>query len=154
MTLPSFTVRVVNWQADRDALHAIRRTVFIEEQQVPEELEWDEIDPSCHHVLAFAADGRVVGTGRLLPDGHIGRMAVLKQWRGKGIGSAILALLLDMARKDGFSEVRLHAQIRAIPFYRRHGFEARGGQFMEAGIAHCLMSVRLGPLSARQPRQQ
>src|SRR5512146_189023 len=118
MPLP-FVVRPVNWRASREELHAVRRTVFVEEQHVPEELEWDAVDPDCYHVLALSGDGTPIGTGRLVPDGHIGRMAVLKEWRGKGVGGAILETLLGYARMDGFGTVKLHAQTRAVGFYRK-----------------------------------
>ncbi len=139
----SFIVRSVNWKAGHDALHAVRRAVFIEEQQVPEELEWDDIDERCHHVLAMSTDGVPIGTGRLLPDGHIGRMAVLREWRGKGVGSAILRALLELARKDGFRTIRLNAQVHAAGFYAQHGFTIIGEEFMEAGIPHREMQIRL-----------
>lgn len=151
MDTPPFVIRPVNWNAHRGTLHAIRRTVFIEEQNVPEELEWDENDERCHHVLAFAADGAPIGTGRLLLDGHIGRMAVLKAWRGRGVGSAILKMLLLLAQKEGLESVSLHAQTHALSFYARHGFTAAGGEFMEAGIPHRAMTIRLEPLPARLP---
>jgi predicted GNAT family N-acyltransferase len=139
-------VREVDWNAQRTKLHAIRRAVFIEEQRVPEELEWDEIDARCRHVLAFSPDGEAIGTGRLLPDGHIGRMAVLKAWRGRGVGSAILNLLLELARGAGFDTVRLHAQTHAVRFYAKHGFTVTGDEFMEAGIPHRAMTTqRLKP---------
>ena len=147
----SFLVRPVNWKADRNKLHAVRRTVFIEEQNVPEELEWDEIDERCYHVLAFADDGAPIGTGRLLLDGHIGRMAVLKAWRGRGVGSAILKMLLLLAQKEGLESVDLHAQTHAVDFYAKHGFMATGGEFMEAGIPHRAMTIKLEPLPARLP---
>lgn len=152
MAIPAFVIRPVNWNASRAQLHAVRRTVFIEEQNVPEELEWDDIDARCYHVLASAADGTPVGTGRLLPDGHIGRMAVLKEWRGRGVGSAILTSLLDLARKDGHDIVRLYAQVHAIGFYAKHGFTAVGKEFLEAGISHRVMAMRLGPPSRRSRR--
>lgn len=143
MMPPPFIIRPVNWQAHRDKLHAIRRTVFIEEQNVPEELEWDEIDARCYHVLAFAADGTPIGTGRLVLDGHIGRMAVLREWRGKGVGSAILETLLGYAQKEGFRTVKLHAQTHAVGFYAKRGFKVAGGEFMEAGIPHRTMTIKL-----------
>jgi len=139
----SFIVRPVNWKASYEALHAVRRAVFIEEQHVPEELEWDDIDERCCHVLATSAEGVPIGTGRLLPDGHIGRMAVLGEWRGKGVGSAILEALLDLARKEGLQIVRLNAQVHAVGFYARHGFTVIGGEFMDAGIPHREMQIRL-----------
>lgn len=137
---PEFIVRAVNWHASGQALREIRIRVFVEEQRVPEDLEWDDLDASSRHVLAFAADGTPIGTGRLLRDGHIGRMAVLKEWRGRGVGSALLELLLVIAAKTGFDEVKLHAQTHAVSFYARHGFVVEGGEFMEAGIPHVVMS--------------
>jgi len=142
-------IRPVNWIANQDKLRAIRRAVFIEEQHVPEELEWDAADLNCYHVLALDDDGVPIGTGRLLPDGHIGRMAVLKEWRGKGVGSAILRTLLTYARMDRFERIKLRAQIQAMGFYRKHGFAATGPEFVEAGIPHRYMEL---PLDA--PREE
>jgi predicted GNAT family N-acyltransferase len=141
MNSPAFTVKPVNWQASREALRSVRRAVFIKEQKVPEELEWDDVDESAYHVLATAADGRPVGTGRLKLDCHIGRMAVLKTWRGRGVGSAILAMLIDFARREGCTEVRLHAQTHALDFYERFGFAPVGERFDEAGIPHQAMTL-------------
>jgi predicted GNAT family N-acyltransferase len=138
-----FTVKPVNWYAEQKALRAIRTCVFVEEQRVPEALEWDAEDASGYHVLALAPDGTPVGTGRLLPDGRIGRMAVLREWRGKGAGRALMAYLLWLARRRGLDEVTLHAQTHAAGFYAKHGFRAEGGEFMEAGIPHVLMRRRL-----------
>jgi predicted GNAT family N-acyltransferase len=146
MSHPVVTVRRVNYETHRETLHGIRRRVFIEEQGVPEALEWDDIDPRCEHVLAFASDGTAVATARLLPDGHIGRMAVLAPWRGKGIGSAMLNHLVQRARERGFEVARLHAQTHALGFYARHGFEASGEEFLEAGIPHYAMVCRLRPV--------
>ncbi len=145
-----FIIRPVNWEASYDALHAVRHAVFVEEQKVREELEWDDIDERCYHVLAMSADGAPIGTGRLLPDGHIGRMAVVREWRGKGVGSAILHALLDLARRDGFEVVKLNAQVHALGFYARHGFTVIGGEFMEAGIPHREMQIELEPQPIRQ----
>lgn len=147
----SFVVRSASWTADRARLRAIRRAVFIEEQGVPEELEWDDIDAHCHHVLALAADGTEIGTGRLTPEGRIGRMAVLRDWRDRGVGSAILQDLLLQARLAGHATVRLHAQTHALAFYARYGFTATGAEFQEANIPHRAMSINLatqadGPL--------
>jgi predicted GNAT family N-acyltransferase len=148
MTSPVFTVRPVNWQASRDALRAVRRTVFIKEQKVPEELEWDDADDRAYHVLATAVDGKPIGTGRLLLDCHIGRMAVVKSWRGRGVGSAILAMLIDFARKEGCDAVHLNAQTHALAFYERFGFTPVGGLFDEAGIPHQAMTLALTPPAA------
>lgn len=138
-----WVVRRADWHANRAELQAIRRAVFVREQNVPEDLEWDEEDARCRHVLAYAPKGEAVGTGRLLPDGHIGRMAVLKPWRNQGVGSALLVTLLELAREQGFECVRLHAQRHAVGFYRKHGFTAMGDEFMEAGIPHYMMLLCL-----------
>ena len=126
---------MADWHADREILRAIREEVFVREQSVPADMEWDEFDAHSRHVLAVA-NGVSVGTGRLLPDGHIGRLAVLRKWRRKGVGSALLMGLLDEARRRGLSRVLLNAQIQALPFYLRHGFHAEGEDFLDAGIAH------------------
>ena len=116
----------------------IRFAVFVEEQGVPREIELDEMDAACIHAIAYL-DEKAVGTGRLLPDGHIGRMAVLKKWRGHGIGSRILNALVEQARRRGGREVALSAQVHAVPFYRAHGFVEEGGEYLEAGIRHQAM---------------
>lgn len=135
-----FTVKPVYWTASQQALKQIRTTVFVMEQGVPMELEWDGLDEHAYHVMGFAPDGTPIGTGRLLRDGRIGRMAVLKEWRGRGVGRAMLDLLVAIAGERGHDEVTLHAQIRALDFYRRGGFTPQGKAFMEAGIPHIAMS--------------
>jgi predicted GNAT family N-acyltransferase len=134
-----FRVRIADWEREREAMRAIRTPVFIHEQQVPQQIEWDEMDPLCVHALALDVDGTPIGTGRLAPDGKIGRMAVLGEWRGKGVGAAILDFLVASARERGIKECRLHAQHHALEFYLQHGFEAEGEEFMEAGIPHVSM---------------
>jgi predicted GNAT family N-acyltransferase len=138
-----FSVRLADWQRDVQSLSAIRRQVFVIEQAVPAELEWDGIDESCRHAIAETAAQAPVGCGRLLPDGHIGRMAVLAAWRGRGVGGVILELLVECARDAGHPRALLNAQTRALPFYVRHGFVAFGPEFVEAGIAHRAMERRL-----------
>src|SRR5688500_4546635 len=103
MTRAAFIVRPATWSADRERLRAIRRAVFIEEQGVPEALEWDGLDEQCQHALALGPGDVVIGTGRLTPDAHIGRMAVARAWRGKGVGSAILQSLLKEAQAAGYA---------------------------------------------------
>ena len=100
------------------------------------ELELDESDKLCHHVLVSDADNKPVAASRIAPDGRIGRMAVLKEYRGKGIGSALLAALIDYARQECYINIYLHAQLTAIPFYQTHGFIVSGEVFMDAGIKH------------------
>lgn len=137
--MPEYTVRLVSWDAAQASLAAVRRAVFIDEQRVPEALEWDGLDPRCVHALAEDAEGRPIGTARLLPDGHIGRMAVLQSWRRKGVGGALLCAMLSEARRRGLRVVHLHAQVHAVPFYERYGFAREGETFLEAGIPHVRM---------------
>jgi predicted GNAT family N-acyltransferase len=132
-------IELLAWDLARAEAAPIRFEVFVEEQQVPVEIEMDELDAQCVHAIAYAEGGRAVGTGRLLPDGHIGRMAVLKEWRGRGIGAAILEALIAEARRRGDAEVALSAQTHALAFYRRFGFKPEGEIYEEAGIPHQAM---------------
>ncbi len=138
-----FMVRDACWQDDAAKLARVRERVFIGEQKVPPDLEWDGLDPACAHVLAETSDGDAIATGRLSSHGRIGRMAVLREWRGKGVGSAVLDALLIQARNQGFTTIYLHAQMHAQRFYERHGFETVGAPFDEAGIPHIEMIKRL-----------
>ncbi len=132
-----------DWDSVRDHAQALRIEVFVVEQGVPVELEWDEADEVSIHAVAYDDEGQPVATGRLLPDGHIGRMAVRKSARGQGIGSDVLRALLDEARRLGHEALVLHAQTHAIAFYLQHGFEPEGEAFMEAGIPHRRMTLRI-----------
>lgn len=142
-TAPTESVLVCAWDDARERARAIRYTVFVEEQGVPVELEWDDMDAPSWHALAFAADGTPVATGRLLPDGHIGRMAVLKVARGTGMGARVLDALMAKAAELGYAELILNAQTHAAPFYARVGFEQVGDEFEEAGIPHVEMRKRI-----------
>ncbi|PXW86127.1 putative GNAT family N-acyltransferase [Nitrosomonas sp. Nm84] len=135
-------LRIVDWEDEASALRMIRTAVFIHEQRVPEELEWDEFDIISTHVLAFNADGQPVGTVRLLPDGHIGRMAVLKEWRGIGIGRAMMLKVLEEVSNRGIPKAILNAQTAAVRFYEKFGFQAHGKEFMDAGIPHVKMILQ------------
>jgi predicted GNAT family N-acyltransferase len=128
-------IELMTWEDARAHAAPIRLAVFVDEQSVPPELEMDEMDAHCLHALAFD-DTRAIGTARLLPDGHIGRMAVLKQFRGKGVGGALLAKLMGAAKARGDREVLLSAQVHAVPFYEAFGFEVFGEVYDEAGIPH------------------
>lgn len=139
----AYTTREARLPDELPAICDIRRTVFIEEQQIPANLEWDGLDADCRHVLAFSQSGEAVGTGRLLANGRIGRMAVLPDWRGRGVGTAILDALLQLARCDGHPRVILHAQRAVARFYRNAGFMETGEVFMEAGIEHVPMEKNL-----------
>jgi predicted GNAT family N-acyltransferase len=132
------------WDRDRPQLEAVRRRVFIEEQGVPEAEEWDAADPDSRHVLAVAGKRDVVGTGRLEPTGKIGRVAVLPQYRGIGVGSAIVGHLVNQATELGLTQVYLHAQATAVGFYERLGFRAEGPEFDEVGIPHRRMRRGIG----------
>jgi len=134
-------VELGEWTAMRTHAEPVRHAVFVEEQKVPAEIELDGFDPVSVHALAFDREGRVLGTGRLLPDGHIGRMAVLRRSRGTGVGSALLQALLQEARARGDRKVLLSAQAHAIPFYERFGFIAEGEEYDDAGIAHRMMRL-------------
>jgi predicted GNAT family N-acyltransferase len=143
-----FHVEVCHWAnaADRDALASVREIVFVLEQGVPRELEVDDDDPRSVHVLARAPDGTPIGTGRLTPTGRIGRMAVMVDWRGNGVGTMLLRTLLDQARARRMGEVVLHAQRGAVAFYLDYGFAVVGDEFEEAGIPHVRMRRALDPL--------
>jgi predicted GNAT family N-acyltransferase len=139
----SVAVRPASWQHDREQLQHVRRRVFIEEQGVPEQEEWDAADPIAWHVLAIDGKRDAVGTGRLEPCGKIGRVAVVDRCRGQGVGQAIMRCLVNQATDSGFEAVYLHAQTAAADFYRRLGFRAEGPVFEEVGIPHVRMRLEI-----------
>ena len=136
-------MRIANWQDDGTVLRAIRETVFIHEQHVPIELEWDEFDAGCLHILAVDSTGKPIGTARLLPDGHIGRMAVLGEWRSHGVGSALLQRLLEEAKKRHLRLAIVNAQTYAVGFYTKFDFRTAGEEFIDAGIPHVRMVLHI-----------
>jgi len=138
---PAVELRPATWAADGAALQSVRRSVFIEEQGIPESDEWDDIDPVARHVLVVAGNRDAIGTGRLEPTGKIGRVAVLPQYRGTGVGSLIMGHLVNHATELGFTRVYLHAQTAAEGFYTRLGFRAEGPVFDECGIPHVRMTL-------------
>ncbi|AVZ72496.1 GNAT family N-acetyltransferase [Streptomyces lunaelactis] len=153
--MSSFVVRVAAAPADREACFAVRNAVFVVEQQVPEEIEYDALDAEdadTVHVLAVAADGLPLGTGRLLYGpaaadrtggdasvGSLGRLAVNKAARGLGVGVALVRGIEDAARERGLAAVDLHAQTQALGFYERLGYVAYGPEFLDAGMGHRAM---------------
>ena len=147
MSLPSpdFRVEPADYSADFKDLRSIREPVFVIEQQVPIEEEWDALDPHCQHVIARDAQHQPIGTGRLTPERKIGRMAVLRDWRGRGVGDALLQALIARARELGWTEVSLNAQVGALGFYEKFGFVPYGERFEEAGIQHLAMRLALDP---------
>lgn len=122
----------------REVICALRETVFVQEQGVPPELEYDGLDEQAQHVLAQVGQ-QPVGTGRILEDGHIGRIAVLREYRGQGIGAKIVQALMEQAAAAGQQRVYLGAQLHATGFYERLGFVSYGDEFMDAGIPHIHM---------------
>jgi len=138
-----FTVHLISWHDGEPLLRAIRDKVFIREQKVPVELEWDNKDNTCHHALALSENGDAIGCGRITPEGHIGRVAVLAEWRKKRIGTAILEMLVDYARSQNYALVELNAQVQVIELYKKFGFEAEGDVFMDANIPHRRMVLQL-----------
>src|SRR5712691_4119012 len=140
-----FTIRILGRSEALPLARPVREKVFIEEQRVPRELEWDEWDERSEHAVACDPKGRAIGTARLVPDGRIGRMAVVVEWRRRGVGAALLKALIALARERSMPRVTLHAQTQAAGFYRRFGFSERGGEFLEAGIAHVEMTLDLPP---------
>ncbi|HWS27837.1 MAG TPA: GNAT family N-acetyltransferase, partial [Xanthomonadales bacterium] len=142
------------WSVDADALKAVRTAVFIVEQQIPERDEWDADDEAADHVLARSRDGVPIGTGRLLADGRIGRMAVVKEWRGEGVGAAMLRHLMERAAARGMRRLKLSSQKYAVPFYAQAGFVVDGPEYLECDIPHQGMLLDLpvpgapGPVAA------
>jgi predicted GNAT family N-acyltransferase len=134
-----FGIEAGSWSELGTQARLVREAVFVDEQKVPRAIELDEHDAVSRHVVARDGDGGAIGTGRLLPDGHLGRMAVLSGWRGKGVGRALLERLLEEASLQGMPRLALHAQTQACGFYRRFGFVEQGPEFMEAGIPHRTM---------------
>lgn len=132
-----------DWASLRCEALPIRWAVFVDEQKVPAELEIDEWDAQSLHAVARDTTGRTIGTARLLPDGHIGRIAVLQEWRSAGVGSALLEAMMRAARERGHAQAALSAQTHAIAFYRRFGFVEEGEPYDDAGIAHIAMRTAL-----------
>jgi len=141
MNHPLFTARSANWPDDIPALRLVRTRVFINEQKVPETLEWDNDDPIALHFLAEDESGQPIGTARLLQTGQIGRMAVLKKWRGRGVGNALLSRVLAQITLDQYPSPFLNAQVQVVGFYSRFGFVPQGEPFSEAGILHQRMEI-------------
>ncbi|WUS96552.1 GNAT family N-acetyltransferase [Streptomyces sp. NBC_00708] len=149
---PAYTTRTATGERDLAACFQLRKDVFVREQNVPEELEYDAYDAEAVHVMAVAADGTALGTGRLLHGpaaaahtgadltvGSLGRLAVSKEARGLGVGAALVRAIEDAARDSGLAAVDLHAQTHALRFYERLGYEPYGPEFMDAGIPHRAM---------------
>lgn len=133
--MSNITIKIADFNKDFSNIEKIRTDVFINEQKVPYELEWDEHDKDSIHILAYYKS-KPVATARLLKDGHIGRMAVLKDYRNQHIGENMLKFLLDIANKNSINTIELSAQEHAIEFYKKYGFSVISDVYMDAGIPH------------------
>ncbi len=138
-----FYIKEVTWSTHEPALKLIREQVFITEQQVPEALEWDEHDIDATHWLALDDEQQAVGCARLLDNGTIGRMAVVKTWRGKGVGSALLNAIVTRCQQSGLRVIKLSAQVHAIPFYEQAGFVVTSDPYLDANIPHVDMQLNI-----------
>jgi len=139
----SFELVLTDWLTSREQLEAIRRKVFILEQKIPEADEFDDADENSSHVLVLSEKRDAVGTGRIEATGKIARIAVVAEFRDRGVGTAILERLIEEARSRGYDRVFLHAQTQALDFYKKFGFVSDEKAFMEAGIPHVLASLEL-----------
>jgi len=140
--MENFSVKIVSWDEAKLFLCGVREVVFMKEQNVPKDLEWDGLDSQCCHCLAVNEEGESIGCGRMTQDAHIGRIAVLRAWRDIKVGTEILEILIEEARKRSYPEVELSAQLYAVPFYKRFNFVEEGDVFMDAGIPHRKMRLR------------
>src|SRR5512135_15216 len=143
-----FTVSLVSWHDGEPLLRAVREAVFMREQGVSAKLEWDGLDEISRHALALNAKGDAIGCGRIVPPrgratARIGRLAVLPEWRGMKVATALMEVLLEDARSKHYPQVMVHAQVQAQPFYRRFGFEEEGAEFLDAGMPHIKMRLKL-----------
>lgn len=139
----TFTVSLVSWHDGEPLLKSIRKAVFIDEQGISPELEWDGLDEDCRHALLLSSQGEAIGCGRMMADGHIGRIAVLPAWRKQKVGTAIMEALLNYARAHDYPQVDVDAQTYAIPFYKTFGFDEEGEVFLDAGLPHIKMRLKL-----------
>jgi predicted GNAT family N-acyltransferase len=142
VTRPEIFTKVIDYSLGKTLIHAVRTEVFVYEQNIPLELEVDHLDRVSQHVLA-TYEGCPVGTGRLTPQGRIGRVAVSRPLRRQGVGQQIMEKLLALAQEENHQEVMLAAQLQATEFYKKLGFEREGDNFLEVGIWHINMRKRL-----------
>ena len=137
-----FDIAIVSWSDKQAELYSVRRAVFIEEQNISERIELDGKDPDCFHVLASDTKGKPIGTARMDDKAKIGRMAVLHDYRRRGIGRKMVQALMDYGRKNSITDFHLSAQVSATGFYKKMGFEPFGEEFIEAGITHINMKLK------------
>ena len=138
----NFVIQLVTWQTHAASLKKVREEVFIKEQHVPIALEWDGLDEAAQHLLALSDAGEPVGCARLISDGSIGRLAVLKSWRGLGVGRALLTKAVSLYQQQGINSITLSAQVHAIPFYEKSGFKRCSEPYLDADILHIDMRLK------------
>lgn len=148
--LDTLSISKVNWPVHSELIRKLREIVFVLEQGVSRKIEWDGQDHLCQHAIALTAENEIVGTGRIQPDGHIGRIAVLSSWRGQGVGAALLEVLISLAQDANHEQIYLNSQTHAINFYQRFGFIPQGPVFMEAGIPHQRMELLIDLTSKKE----
>ncbi len=141
--MTDYSIQFSEWSRDADLLTALRHKVFVDEQNVPIEMEIDAMDTQCQHIKASLPDGQLIGTARLLPNHYVGRMCIAQDYRNQGIGGAILEFIIQHARRENITALYLNAQLKAQAFYQRYGFIADSDIFMEAGIPHIHMVLKL-----------
>jgi predicted GNAT family N-acyltransferase len=152
MNIPDYRIEPADYRSDYDDIRTVREAVFVTEQNIPAEEEFDTLDAQCRHVLARDAEHRPIGTARLTPDYRIGRIAVLPEWRKQGVGKALLLDLIDKAHKLGATEVHINAQLAVLSWYEKFGFSRYGDTFTEGGIPHQAMRLALQPaITAPRP---
>jgi predicted GNAT family N-acyltransferase len=138
----NFLIQPVTWQTHAAPLKKVREEVFIKEQHVPVALEWDGMDEAAQHLLVVSDAGEPIGCARLTGDGSIGRMAVLKPWRGVGVGRALLAQAVSLYQQQGVACITLSAQMHAIAFYEKSGFKVCSKPYLDADILHVDMRLK------------
>ncbi len=136
-------VQQAHWDTDQEQLINVRTRVFVEEQQVPSDIEIDGKDADCFHIKALNSANEVIGTARMLPSNYIGRMCVLKEYRQLGVGGKMLSFFINFARQKHINSLMLNAQITALPFYQKFGFVTDSEVFIEADIEHVHMTLSL-----------
>ena len=136
------TIKQVSWQLAEAHLRQVRTVVFIEEQFVTPEFECDDIDSTAVHLLAMH-DNQAIGCLRIIQHEKIGRMAVLKPWRGKGVGNMLLKQAIELCRQHGSTQIVLSAQTHAIHFYQQAGFKMTSGEYTDVQIPHVDMCLKL-----------
>jgi predicted GNAT family N-acyltransferase len=132
-----FTIEKIGWDSPKQALlKAVREVVFIHEQHVPLYIEWDEHDADAIHLLALDSSGQAIGCARILKKGRVGRMAVLREWRGKGLGQALLEEAITICKSLGMQNISISSQTHAIKFYQKAGFSVTSEAYIDANIWH------------------